>query len=530
MKHITRKLKRSGRKTRRGGGIFNSCFGKKCSTTVSEPSLPPAKIIKDIKVNHVKNEDPMHIPPKLSKNKLTEPAINMPTEPVINKPNALPTRVSPLIEYARNLNRQSGINIRKEPPIESRSITEFMSYETFIRKQYDKIPNTIIRPISASSTSGGYNGNAPFNQFEYAIKKYFWGADEIIGWALIKKEYYKLSEIMNYTSLLTVFKNTETIEYLPIYLYFSTGLGVALKTIVTEKDYFKDLFMTPKFYLELYEGKYDEYIQLSRLDEKLQKKINRSVEATNTTERHPYSYSAVIEFSKYFKMLDKYLYSKTIPYILNQCKNGKTICSISNITGINSDRRFNIDHKVATIFWYENNRLFCGIYDPIFYIKDKDSKYYIDPVCAFYVSMKLLASEYKFDVTIINISKYCFEDQKGISCPQYYINAEYCPLYSLYFLYIFSRNGGKHDEASLRTAVKDSYISEPSTISRYVTKENNIFLVTYTSFIMTLLTLVSSRSYFLKMVHTKYMDLIIYNIRILEPSVFKLLCKKLGLD
>ena len=163
----------------------------------------------------------------------------------------------------------------------------------------------------------------------------------------------------------------------------------------------------------------------------------------------------------------------------------------------------------------------------MFYIKGY--KYYVDTVCSFYITMKLLASEYNFNVSVTNLSKYCQSDERGISCLQYYINAEYCPIYSLYFLYAFSKHGGKHDEASLRNSVRECYISEPSTISRYITKENNILLVTYTSFLMTVLTLLSSRAYFLTKVYEKYRAMQAYEIEILEPSVLQLLQKKLGM-
>ena len=142
--------------------------------------------------------------------------------------------------------------------------------------------------------------------------------------------------------------------------------------------------------------------------------------------------------------------------------------------------------------------------------------------------MKLLASEYNFNVSITNLSSYCYMDEKGISCLQYYINAEYCPIYSLYFLYTFSKHGGAHDEESLRAATRECYISEPSTISRYITKENNIFLVTYTSFLMTVLTLLTNRSYFLTKVYEKYKELQAFELEVLEPSVLHVLRTKLG--
>jgi hypothetical protein len=84
-----------------------------------------------------------------------------------------------------------------------------------------------------------------------------------------------------------------------------------------------------------------------------------------------------------------------------------------------------------------------------------------------------------------------------------------------------------HDEASLTKAVQECYISEPSTISRFVTKENNILLVTYMSFIMTVLTLISNRLPVLRKVLYKYQEFRPFEIQIVETSVLELLRRKI---
>ena len=269
-----------------------------------------------------------------------------------------------LTQNQENKNKQTGIDIRKEPPMESRTIAEFASYEAFLRTQFVRIPETEMWPISGNFVRSQYmyNGDAPFNGFEYCIKKYFWAADDIVVKALRSRNYHYLSEIMSYTSIATIFKNSETIEYLPVYLYFNTGVAVALKTILDGDEYAQGFFNTPEFYRELFQGAYDEHIQLSKFDAEQRRTTNRSLLAANVKKLGVFSYMLPIEtgFSTIFKMFDTHLYRKTIPYILDQCKKGKTICSLTNIHGLHELTLGGMDHKIATIFWYEFDTLCCG--------------------------------------------------------------------------------------------------------------------------------------------------------------------------
>ena len=260
-------------------------------------------------------------------------------------------RMASLIHAKENMNTQAGIDIRKEPPIESRTIEEFVSYEAFLRKQFPRIPETEMGPISGSHLPYEYvyNGASPFNEFEYSIKKYFWGADDIVYRALRSGNYHQLSEIMSYTSIASVFKDTETITFLPVYLYFNTGVAVALKYLVDGEEYAEGMFNTKKFSHELFQGKYDHHIQISKFDNEQQRRTNRSLRDANSRKLGVFTYMLPIEtgFSTIFKMFDKHLYRKTIPYILEECKKGKTICSLTNIHGLHELTNFGMDHKIC---------------------------------------------------------------------------------------------------------------------------------------------------------------------------------------
>ena len=233
------------------------------------------------------------------------------------------------------------------------------------------------------------------------------------------------------------------------------------------------------------------------------------------------------------KLFDKSLYDTIIPYILDECKSG----NIVNALSIVKKEKHHISHIFACIFWQEGDTLCCGVYDPMYFVRKTDGREtnYIFGVVASYITLKFLSMEYGFKIKIQNLSNYCVDKGKGFACVQYHINAEYCPIYSLYFLLMFAKNKYKCDDQSLKKTILDTYIAEnPGNISRGNNRNTTIFKFVSYSFILTLLTFISKDAFILTTIYDKQRlikeelkDKYRLVIDILEPSVRRLLFKKI---
>jgi hypothetical protein len=204
-------------------------------------------------------------------------------------------------------------------------------------------------------------------------------------------------------------------------------------------------------------------------------------------------------------------------------KAGKKVCTLIKV-----QRSSRQTHIVAGVFWYKDGKITCILYDPIYNSRDEKnpSKNYLWALNLIYYNLKLTYRG--APINIINISlKYCvIKEGKGVRCPQYYINAEYCSMFSLYFLFCYARNGYPDTEEGLKRTIDDAYIVNPSELKREPCVASNKFRLVFMSFFLTVLTVISNDQDVLESIKKKY-DTMKPSYRILEDSILLLLENKI---
>lgn len=141
-------------------------------------------------------------------------------------------------------------------------------------------------------------------------------------------------------------------------------------------------------------------------------------------------------------------------------------------------------HGVACVLHKEGDGYIFGVFDPNFFTRP--DKLYISGAISVYLVVKLVAAALGKEVKVVNLSSHCIETAKGTHCAQYQIDAEYCLFYSLYFLYLYAKSGGKED---MRSLVEKTYIVSPAELRREPCAANKRFRLVMMSFILTCWTL-----------------------------------------
>lgn len=209
--------------------------------------------------------------------------------------------------------------------------------------------------------------------------------------------------------------------------------------------------------------------------------------------------------------------------IQKAAETGKKVCVLTKV------KRIPQLHTVATIFWYRDGKLTCAMYDPIYNSRDEknSTKNYLWALNVLYYNLKLAYRGTPID--IINLSlKYCVtKEGKGLRCPQYYIDAEYCTMFSLYFLFCYAKNGGPDSDEGLKKTVDDSYIVSPSELAREPCIASNKFRLVSLSFILTVLTNIADDNDIFIKIQEKY-DQLKPSYTILADPVYNVLKEKSG--
>jgi hypothetical protein len=176
------------------------------------------------------------------------------------------------------------------------------------------------------------------------------------------------------------------------------------------------------------------------------------------------------------------------------------ICILENI-------HMKMFHGVAFIVWKKqndgrltkssaSNRYTFAYYDPIAYQR-KQTRADGTVFFANYDFAKKTFQSHRFeeDVEFINLSDLCLKKnateyhtkyQTEYHCPQYVMNAEYCFLNSLYFLYKWIEFGKPRTQNQLQSVVHACYIVDPAKLSRSNTRESMTYRVIMMSFIITI--------------------------------------------
>lgn len=417
----------------------------------------------------------------------------------------------------------STVNLDKETPIQGRGLDDWLTYDNYIRSASESISGTPI-----NSLKGEIEGKmkityqkSSFNSMSEEIKRHIRPVQNTIRNAVNRKEPQSLRRVLNYPAITRVFQDVSLVSgkkavYLPVYIFFD---GMILNTFSEFKrfqDHKRRVLLeddaneVEKLFNGEYDGFFDDY-----------KSSNNSWAKNNNYE------TTGFKAKEQFKIYDKILYDKIIPYILGECKAGNIVNALCIAA------RGQIGHVVSAIFWQTGDTLNCGIYDPMYFVRNQGTTHessYIMPVGTFYIVLKFIAKEYGFKINIKNLSTLCINSGRGSACLQYYMNAEYCPIYSMYFFLMFAKNGFRCDDESLRKTVLDTYVIDPGQMTRAETKDSLRFRIVTMSFVLTVLTLVSNKKEILEHV-LKMSDTITVEtggIDVLEPSIRKFLVGKLA--
>lgn len=133
-------------------------------------------------------------------------------------------------------------------------------------------------------------------------------------------------------------------------------------------------------------------------------------------------------------------------------------------------------HGIAFIAIKKKQGYRFAYYDPMAFRKGKKSYSFTDRA---FVNQRF---EQKID--FVNLNKYCYHtDDLNFHCSQYVINAEYCYIYSVFFLWLWMKNGTRFHRASLRKAIKESYIVSPAKLTRANTDESITYRVVMMIFV-----------------------------------------------
>jgi len=165
----------------------------------------------------------------------------------------------------------------------------------------------------------------------------------------------------------------------------------------------------------------------------------------------------------------------------------KSVCFLSYVLNVGTG----LFHAIAIVFWFSDRIFYCGIYDPMYY--EREDNNYLWAVNSVYITFRALSKKLGIPLTIYNLSSmFCIRNEKGSHCVQYVIDAEYCSMYSLYFLYLYAKHNFPKRVEALEPVVKGTFIDTPEEIKRNPCKATNKFRLVMMSFILTVLTIISN--------------------------------------
>lgn len=149
-------------------------------------------------------------------------------------------------------------------------------------------------------------------------------------------------------------------------------------------------------------------------------------------------------------------------------------------------------HAFAIIAWTHNKTTHLAFYDSLAYRRKQQGYDFAER------AFDQIRFDFAYKVKFHNLGKYCSKRDEDFHCPQYVMNAEYCYIYSLYFLATWITNQQVTTSSkAFRRAVTDSYIVPPEKLTRSATRESFIFRVIIMAFTM------ASLDWFLRRLKTK---------------------------
>jgi hypothetical protein len=337
-------------------------------------------------------------------------------------------------------------------PILSLTIKEWQSQEEYIKEQISRNDPGInpVVGISCKKTVNYYSGatRISFDGSEFSrMQKTIFG---LYDCDVFKKKQFE--GIRERKSLLSVFQHTDTTHFFREYMVFD---HIPTTSIFPNPD---------KLDVDrLYRGALDDDIRRYAAE------IFPQPENPVTT------------------LLTKY--DSQMKDILRLCNSGKRVCILNFGTKIWGAYRSIAFHAVGCIFWKRkaDKSYSCAVYDPYFtYHPSFDLAWSIKD---HYVTMKLLSIRYGIKIKMINLGTFCAPKEKNGRiipyCPQYVVDAQYCNMYVLYFMYCYGKNRSPIDFEGLAKVVQDTFIVTPTDLQRDNCAAINIFSLRMMSFILT---------------------------------------------
>ena len=354
-----------------------------------------------------------------------------------------------------------GAKLSLSEHIEQKSIEEFVEYESYISRQLDAVDNSNIPYMKCKIKKDPQSGlekityyESEFNTFNGFLQRM---AQNPQPRQVTEESESKWRQLNFYDDSLTqVFMNKYRDGYFYPQLVKFNGTPYYILSELIYGDSDLNNSQEIEFCNNIFNNKYNELYTDTFIKQILGDE-----------------YSANIK--------DHYINS-----IYEYCKTGTGVCGLNNIIF----RIEGIEHTIAIVYWSEGKQLHCGIYDPMYYEREKVKLSYTKCITAACLTIQILCKHNSIPLTIYNLSKlFCVKNDKGYHCIQYAIDAEYCPLYSLYFIYLYGKHGFPKSIEGLRAVVNETFISSPMNVTRNPCIATNKFRLVFMSFILTVFTL-----------------------------------------
>jgi hypothetical protein len=134
-------------------------------------------------------------------------------------------------------------------------------------------------------------------------------------------------------------------------------------------------------------------------------------------------------------------------------------------------------HAIAFIAWRSSQKkIKFAYYDPLAH--KKGQKVYD------YAERAFVSDRFSQNITFINLNEYCYHKTPAeFHCSQYIMNAEYCYVYSCFFLETWVDLGGKLHRQSFKKAIEATYIVDPANLTRANNRESMIYRVVMMAYV-----------------------------------------------
>lgn len=282
-----------------------------------------------------------------------------------------------------------------------------------------------------------------------------------------------LKEMLNNTDVLSVIKERHMLNgyedskgrmtYARIADKESFGIFSYIISAIAPREYISELPSIAKKALERYAVVYPKYyIQYTELD------MPSSDPLPTRSDSRRSSMEDVLEF------VDQQ--EEGVPVI--------GICILDNTAAT-------MFHGIAFIVWRNSSKdsYQFAYYDPLSYRRKKvrkDGTVYYQGYD--YAENVFQSQRFNDAIEFIDLSDFCIKkNEHEFHCPQYIMDAEYCFIYSLYFLFKWVEVGKPLDTVGLSNAVVLSYIVDPNALTRGNSRQSMLYRCTMMSFIVTML-------------------------------------------